>query len=81
MVEVRGVEPRSEEKILKTSTYISDPLDSQKETPAGWICPLLAQVLPLPGFTSLPCAQSDASPSESTFPGHPMGETTWKRDA
>jgi len=63
-VEVRGVEPRSEEKILKTSTYMFRPFDSPRETPADWIDPWLAQVLPLPGFMPFPCARKNTIPSE-----------------
>jgi len=42
---VRGVEPRSEEKIPKTSTRISCHWISQKETPASWINLSPAQVI------------------------------------
>jgi len=64
IVEVRGVEPRSEEKILKTSTYMFCPFDSPWETPADWIDPKLSQVLPLPGFMFFPCARKNTIPSE-----------------
>ena len=47
IVEVRGVEPRSEEKIPKTSTCVSCLLISHKETPPGWIYLTPTQVIRL----------------------------------
>ena len=46
-VEVRGVEPRSEEKTPKTSTCVSCLLISRKGTPPGWIYLTPTQVIRL----------------------------------
>lgn len=52
-VEVRGVEPRSEEKTLKTSTYLAFLLVSRKETPEDRIGLTLSQVDPLAADSSV----------------------------
>ena len=46
-MEVRGVEPRSEEKTLKTSTRVSCLWISREGTPTGWIYLTPTQVIRL----------------------------------
>jgi len=63
-VEVRGVEPRSEEKILLTSPYEVRRLISRVETPPNRIHHPPVPVLPLPGFTLISGTQKSANPPE-----------------
>lgn len=68
-VEVRGVEPRSEEKILLTSPYEVRRFVSRAETPPNRIHHPPAPVLPLPGFTLLPGTKRSANPPERRSSG------------
>ena len=76
VVEVRGVEPRSEEKILKTSTYLARLLrfthgNSGRQ---DWPRAIQSRSCLWQDFARSPSKQEHAIPSYSTFFRVPMGE-------
>jgi len=76
MVEVRGVEPRSEEKTLKTSTYIACLLRFTRGNSGrqDWPRAIRSRSRLWQDFVRSPSKQEHTIPSYSTFFSIPMGE-------
>jgi hypothetical protein len=76
MVEVRGVEPRSEEKTLKTSTYLARLLRFTRGNSGrqDWPRAIQSRSRLWQDFARSPSKQERTIPSYSTFISIPMGE-------